>query len=167
MKAMRPRIHQVVAPFRIRTTLSSLPARRRFASSRSIPKAPSESAAISSSLPPRRSTRSYGSFIAFTAFSGIGFFAAGHIFFHYFYEGDFAYGISMLPTLSAFGNYVIISKYYRRGRDVVVGDVVSFKHPVREGEYAVKRVMGMEGDFVLMNSPGRSDAMLQVSWLEA
>ncbi|KAF1824457.1 LexA/Signal peptidase, partial [Dissoconium aciculare CBS 342.82] len=89
-------------------------------------------------------------------------FAAGHIFFHYCFEGDFAYGISMLPTLSAFGNYVIINKSYRRGRGVEVGDIVSFKHPVREGEYAVKRVLGLEGDFVLMYTPGANDTMLQV-----
>jgi inner membrane protease subunit 1 len=68
----------------------------------------------------------------------------------------------MLPTLSAFGNYVIINKSYRRGRGVEVGDIVSFKHPVREGEYAVKRVLGLEGDFVLMYTPGANDTMLQV-----
>jgi inner membrane protease subunit 1 len=108
------------------------------------------------------SPRQQRSFLALIAVSAIGSFAAGHIFFHYCFEGDFAYGISMLPTLSAFGNYVIINKSYRRGRGVEVGDIVSFKHPVREGEYAVKRVLGLEGDFVLMYTPGANDTMLQV-----
>lgn len=68
----------------------------------------------------------------------------------------------MLPTIQSFGDYVLISKYYRRGRGVQVGDIVSFRHPVREGEFAMKRVIGMQGDFVLMNTPDRSDAMIQV-----
>jgi inner membrane protease subunit 1 len=72
----------------------------------------------------------------------------------------------MLPTLPSFGSYVIINKYYRRGRGVTVGDIVSFKHPVRRGDFAVKRVMGLEGDFVLMYAPGANDAMLQVKTTE-
>jgi inner membrane protease subunit 1 len=109
---------------------------------------------------PRQQIRS---FLTLTAVSGIGFFTVGHIFAQYCYEGDFALGISMLPTLSAFGNYVIIDKSYRRGRGLTVGDVISFKHPIREGEFACKRVLGLEGDFVLMNTPGaKNDAMLQV-----
>ena len=76
------------------------------------------------------------------------------------------YGISMLPTISSFGDWVFVSKWYRRGRGIQVGDIVSFKHPIRLGEYAVKRVIGMQGDFVLMNTPNRSEAMIQVSGQE-
>lgn len=75
---------------------------------------------------------------------------------------DLTYGISMLPTLYSFGTYVLISKYHRRGKEVKVGDIISFKHPVKKGEYAIKRVIGMEGDFVLRNTPGKSDTMIQV-----
>ncbi|KAF2165436.1 hypothetical protein M409DRAFT_24286 [Zasmidium cellare ATCC 36951] len=85
-----------------------------------------------------------------------------HVFFTYVYEFDSTQGISMLPTLASFGDWVFISKYYRRGRGVKAGDVVSFKHPVRIGENAIKRVLAMEGDFVLMNTPGKSEAMIQV-----
>lgn len=88
-----------------------------------------------------------------------------HIFVDYFYLCTGAYGISMLPNLNASGDSLWISKYYRRGRGIQVGDLVSFQHPVRVGEFAVKRVMGLEGDFVLMNTPGKSDAMLQVGSL--
>lgn len=68
----------------------------------------------------------------------------------------------MMPTIFSFGEWVWISKYYRRGRDVEVGDLVSFKSPIRDGEHAIKRVIGLPGDFVLMNTPGKSDAMIQV-----
>lgn len=83
------------------------------------------------------------------------------------YVGFFgaAYGISMLPTFNSSGDWVYISKWYRRGRGIHVGDVVSFKHPIREGDRAVKRVIGMEGDLVLVNTPGKSDAMIQVTFI--
>lgn len=68
----------------------------------------------------------------------------------------------MMPTFASAGEWIILDKYYRRGRNVQVGDVVSFKSPIMEGEANIKRVIGMAGDFVLMNTPGRSDAMIQV-----
>lgn len=89
-------------------------------------------------------------------------FVGWHTWSHYFYTCDPTYGISMLPTLSSFGDWVIISKWYRRGRGIKVGDLVSFHHPVKEREHAVKRVVGLSGDLVLMNTPGKSDYMIQV-----
>lgn len=68
----------------------------------------------------------------------------------------------MMPTILSFGDWVWISKYYRRGRGVVAGDLVSFTSPIRDGEAAIKRVIGLPGDFVLMDTPGKSDAMIQV-----
>lgn len=85
-----------------------------------------------------------------------------HVFLRYFHSWDLCHGISMMPTIFSFGEWVCISKYYRRGRDVEVGDLVSFKSPIRDGEHAIKRVIGLPGDFVLMNTPGKSDAMIQV-----
>ena len=67
-------------------------------------------------------------------------------------------GVSMLPTLNMYGDFVLLSKYYRRGRGVAVGDVISFRHPAEEGVDAVKRVLGLEGDFVLMGTPPATDA---------
>lgn len=69
----------------------------------------------------------------------------------------------MLPTMNATGDWLLLSKRYRRGRDIVVGDMVSFKHPVDEDTFSVKRVIGMPGDFVLRDSPDTSGAMIQVS----
>lgn len=66
----------------------------------------------------------------------------------------------MVPTLAASGDSVIISKYYRHGRDVQVGDIVSFKHPMREDMRASKRVVGMPGDFVLRDTPEKGQGMM-------
>jgi inner membrane protease subunit 1 len=68
----------------------------------------------------------------------------------------------MLPTLSVTDDVVIISRLYRRGKDIKVGDVVSFDGVVEPGR-VIKRVLGMPGDYVLRDTPGQSDAMIQVS----
>ena len=72
-------------------------------------------------------------------------------------------GASMLPTFEVIGDSVLISKSYRRGKGIKVGDVVQFD-PVHEpGAGVIKRVLGLEGDYVLRNSPGsRFDDMIQV-----
>lgn len=93
---------------------------------------------------------------------GLGVFLSYHIFTSYFFAFSPCDGISMLPTLNSCGDWVLISKYYRRGRGVTVGDLVSFYHPVDEGVEGVKRVVGLEGDFVLMDSPGTDGKMIQV-----
>lgn len=78
----------------------------------------------------------------------------------------------MLPTLSVIGDSVLISKRYRRGRGVKVGDVVEIRHPVPEypRHGAVKRVIGLGGDFVVRSSPPGwpakegEERMIQVSY---
>nr|POF13909.1 mitochondrial inner membrane protease subunit 1 [Quercus suber] len=86
----------------------------------------------------------------------------GHVFLTYFYTLESAWGVSMTPTLQSL-DWLLISKYYRRGREVKVGDLVSFRHPVNRETYAVKRVIGMPGDFVLRDTPGKNEVMIQVS----
>lgn len=66
----------------------------------------------------------------------------------------------MLPTINSYGDSVIISKYYRRGRDLKVGDAVSFAHPVVAGMQSLKRVVGMAGDFVERDTPGSDSGMM-------
>lgn len=73
----------------------------------------------------------------------------------------------MLPTFNSFGDAVLISKYYRRGRGVKVGDVISYMHPIEPEITGLKRIVGMEGDFVLRDTPGigkgeGGEKMLQV-----
>ena len=92
----------------------------------------------------------------------------GHLFITYGYNASPAYGVSMTPTIDFSGEVLIVSKQYRRGRGIQVGDLVSFRHPVLTdfGERAVKRVIGMPGDFVLRDTPGHGifgeEAMIQV-----
>lgn len=88
---------------------------------------------------------------------------AWHIFCEYFFTLSQAEGISMLPTINSTGDWLLLSKRYRKGRDVKVGDIVSFKHPVDEHTRSVKRVIGMPGDIVLRDSPDKSGQMIQVS----
>lgn len=54
----------------------------------------------------------------------------------------------MVPTMSACNDSLLISYYYRRGRGVKVGDVVSYKHPLFPRVEASKRIGGMPGDLV-------------------
>lgn len=86
-----------------------------------------------------------------------------HILFQFVIEFSFPYGISMLPTINSAGDCVFISKWYRRGRGIQVGDIVSYMNPVKEREGAVKRVIGLPGDFVLTGTPGHGQGkMIQV-----
>jgi len=70
------------------------------------------------------------------------------------------YGPSMLPTLAATGDAVYVSKLYRRGKGIKVGDMVNFKHPMFPEMGAIKRVVGMPGDFVARDSPGTGNRMM-------
>ncbi|KAL8817021.1 MAG: hypothetical protein Q9223_004072 [Gallowayella weberi] len=73
------------------------------------------------------------------------------------------WGPSMLPTLAADGDVVWISSRYRHGRRIQVGDIVSYKHPCVPKAAAIKRVVGMPGDFVMRDVyEGGNDTMLQV-----
>ncbi len=70
----------------------------------------------------------------------------------------------MLPTLEVLGDGVIVDRWYRRGRGVQVGDLVTFDSVIHPGEKVLKRVLGMEGDYVLRDTPeSGSDVMIQVS----
>lgn len=69
-------------------------------------------------------------------------------------------GISMLPTIPHnFGAqpWIMTSKLHRRGRNIRVGDVVIYAHPMIPGAQGAKRVVGMPGDFVSVLTPGKRD----------
>ena len=74
-----------------------------------------------------------------------------HAFSTYVIELSSTTGPSMWPTLAAHGEWLAISKSYRRGRGINVGDMVDFMHPLVPGAGAVKRVVGMPGDFVVVD----------------
>jgi mitochondrial inner membrane protease subunit 1 len=87
-----------------------------------------------------------------------------HLFQEFGYSLSSTWGASMMPTFEAINDWVLISRFYRRGRNIVVGDIVTFDSVVEPGERVIKRVLGVEGDYVLRDTPGESDAMVQVSW---
>ena len=92
----------------------------------------------------------------------VGITLAAHVWSEYFFTLSLAEGISMNPTMNATGDWLLLSKRYRRGRGIEVGDMVSYKHPIDQDSYGVKRVIGMPGDFVLRDSPDTSGVMIQV-----
>ncbi|KAL2151964.1 hypothetical protein VTH82DRAFT_5148 [Thermothelomyces myriococcoides] len=63
-----------------------------------------------------------------------------------------ASGPSMLPTFEVLGEWLLVSKLHRFGRGVEVGDVVAYNIPIND-EVGVKRVLGLPGDYVLMDTP--------------
>lgn len=66
----------------------------------------------------------------------------------------------MLPTIAASGDGVYVSKLHRRGKGIKVGDMVNFKHPMFPELGAIKRVVGMPGDFVARDSPGTGTGLM-------
>ena len=68
----------------------------------------------------------------------------------------------MIPTLYL-EDWVLASYWYRRGRGVKVGDIVSAQHPYEPGEVVIKRIVGMPGDFVCAGAdPENGGVMIQV-----
>ncbi|KAI3323281.1 LexA/Signal peptidase [Xylariaceae sp. AK1471] len=80
-------------------------------------------------------------------------FALTHVVWAYGVSIGFGWGPSMMPTFLATNEWFVTDKRYRRGRGVHVGDCVVYAIPVEPGEEGLKRVMGMPGDYVLLNSP--------------
>lgn len=103
---------------------------------------------------PFRTTLAVAKFLTFT-----------HLFLEYGYSTAPAVGPSMLPTLEILGEWLLISRRHRHGRNVAVGDVVAYNIPINDS-LGVKRVLGLPGDYVLLNAPGSgSDNMIQVNTL--
>ncbi|KAM3084578.1 hypothetical protein ACMFMF_001932 [Clarireedia jacksonii] len=63
-------------------------------------------------------------------------------------------GASMLPRFLVAGDCFLIDRGYRRGRGIQVGDCVTFDSVAVPGELAIKRVIGLAGDCVMMGTPG-------------
>ena len=62
------------------------------------------------------------------------------------------------------GDWDLISKSHRWGRGVQVGDVLSFGSMVEPGVKVTKRVVGLQGDYVMRYSPDSgNEGMVQVS----
>ncbi|WEW61028.1 hypothetical protein PRK78_006517 [Emydomyces testavorans] len=90
-----------------------------------------------------------------------GTFCACKVFNEHAYELQLSSGPSMYPTIHFKGDYLLISKYYKYGRGIEVGDIVTFKHP----SYlmmAAKRVVGMAGDYVLVDPEDRGGGLAKM-----
>ncbi|OIW29608.1 LexA/Signal peptidase [Coniochaeta ligniaria NRRL 30616] len=95
--------------------------------------------------------------------STVKYFAVLHLFWEYGYSLGPAQGPSMLPTIQVADEWMLTSKRHRHGRGVAVGDLVVYKIPIFPDMDGMKRVLGMPGDYVLIDSPeSGSDAMIQV-----
>ncbi|KAH6626331.1 peptidase S24/S26A/S26B/S26C [Chaetomium sp. MPI-SDFR-AT-0129] len=81
------------------------------------------------------------------------FVAFTHLLWEYVISMAPASGPSMLPTFEVLGEWLLVSKLHRFGRGVTVGDVVAYNIPIND-EVGVKRVLGLPGDYVLMDTPG-------------
>ncbi|CCX12055.1 peptidase S24/S26A/S26B/S26C [Pyronema domesticum] len=86
-----------------------------------------------------------------------------HLFWTKCYSVGDTLGASMLPTINVSGDWIVISKFHSRGRGIIVGDLVSYAHPIDGPDVnVVKRVIGLEGDFVVKDPSDGSGDMLQV-----
>lgn len=69
----------------------------------------------------------------------------------------------MLPTFMVDGDWLVIAKRFQKGKNIEVGDIVSFQSTYEPGARVIKRVIGVGGDYVLRDTPGSaSNAMIQV-----
>ncbi|KAJ6144869.1 mitochondrial inner membrane protease subunit 1 [Penicillium chermesinum] len=69
------------------------------------------------------------------------------------------------PSTSG-GDWLLVSRHYRHGKDVQVGDIVRFRHPTFLEMQAAKRVVGMPGDFVCSDPPLSEDAGISTSMIQ-
>lgn len=89
---------------------------------------------------------------------GIILFTAYHVTSTHFFTIATCDGISMLPTISQHRPSIFVNVWgHRRGRNLQVGDVIVFKHPIMERARACKRVVGMPGDFISVVTAPRSE----------
>lgn len=66
----------------------------------------------------------------------------------------------MTPTIPHSFNghpWILYSSLHRRGRNIKVGDVIAYTHPIFPHESGCKRVIGMPGDFVSVITAGRGE----------
>jgi hypothetical protein len=60
-------------------------------------------------------------------------------------------GPSMFPTLRVDGDFLLISRFQRYGRGVRIGDLVVYAQPQFSHFGAAKRIVGMPGDYVVVD----------------
>lgn len=53
--------------------------------------------------------------------------------------------------------HILVSKLHRRGRNLSVGDVVTYTNPMMPNSTGCKRIIGLPGDIIHVLSPGKRD----------
>ncbi|KAL1956029.1 hypothetical protein VTO42DRAFT_7844 [Malbranchea cinnamomea] len=104
-----------------------------------------------------------------TALYMTGGFCAWKIFNEHLYQFQSCDGPSMFPTLHRYGDSLVISKLYKYGRGIQVGDIVVYRQPQFSRMMSAKRVLGMPGDYVVVDMPseeGDSDVNEQLDMLQ-
>lgn len=91
-----------------------------------------------------REVISFGSYLARA-------FAFGHLVSVSYYEFKLTGGESMLPTLNTQWDYVHLSKVYKFGRGVQMGDIIVLAKPTEPEERVVMRITGMPGDIIIID----------------
>ncbi|KAK1780392.1 mitochondrial inner membrane protease [Copromyces sp. CBS 386.78] len=87
-------------------------------------------------------------------FSTLKLLAFTHLFLEHVLSMAPASGPSMLPTFEVVGEWLVVSRFHKYGNSVKVGDLVVYQIPIStSGELGVKRIMGMPGDYVLVDTP--------------
>lgn len=113
-------------------------------------------------LPPHtRSSTSFPGREAWRIFTSVvKIYLWAHLFITYIGFVEPTNGISMVPTIPhSYGStpLILVSRLHRRGRNIAVGDVITYDTPGRASARGCKRVVGMPGDFVSVVSTGRED----------
>lgn len=89
-----------------------------------------------------------------------------HIITSHVFQVSPAQGPSMLPTFSVKGDWVAADMTHARNRrgQLRVGDLVLYRIPVSDNANGIKRLVGLPGDYVSMNTPGSpgEERMIQV-----
>lgn len=77
-----------------------------------------------------------------------------------------ASGPSMLPTFTVAGEYVLTDATHARNRrsQLRPGDLVTYRIPIFRRDLGMKRLVGLEGDYVSIGTVGEKgeDMMIQV-----
>ncbi|CCH59392.1 hypothetical protein TBLA_0B05650 [Henningerozyma blattae CBS 6284] len=74
-----------------------------------------------------------------------------HIVHEFFYEFTETKGESMIPTINARNDYVHVSKRYKNGKNVKLGDCIVAIKPTDPKQRVCKRITGLENDIILVD----------------
>lgn len=92
--------------------------------------------------------------------------AALHLFTSTAYEISQTEGASMLPTLNVNSDFCVVSKKFKNGNGLEMGDIIVARKPTQPDSWVCKRITGMPGDIILLDpSRGHVDELHRVGAL--